>query len=168
MLVEGASDQAAVEALARRLGHDLDGEGVAVVAMGGITNLRAHLRRFDGEGLAVAGLYDEGEGPYVQRVLAEAGADPARFHVCVADLEDELIRALGVDAVVEVVAAAGESAALRSMQRQPAQLHRPVDAQLRRFMGTKGGRKIRYGRLLVDALDLDRVPAPLAAVLALG
>jgi len=33
-------------------------------------------------------------------------------------------------------------------------------------MGTRAGRKIRYGSLLVDALDLDRVPRALALVLA--
>jgi hypothetical protein len=33
-------------------------------------------------------------------------------------------------------------------------------------MGTRGGRKIRYARLLVNALDLERVPRPLDRVLA--
>jgi hypothetical protein len=32
---------------------------------------------------------------------------------------------------------------------------------LRRFLGTKKGRKIRYGRLLVEALDPEQVPAPI-------
>jgi hypothetical protein len=33
-------------------------------------------------------------------------------------------------------------------------------------MGTRSGRKARYARALVEALDLDRTPAPLAGVLA--
>jgi hypothetical protein len=37
---------------------------------------------------------------------------------------------------------------------------------MRRFIGTRSGRKIRYGRLLVDALDLTRVPRPLQRVLS--
>jgi hypothetical protein len=37
---------------------------------------------------------------------------------------------------------------------------------LRRFLGTKKGRKIRYGRLLVEALDEESVPAPLDRLLA--
>jgi hypothetical protein len=41
-----------------------------------------------------------------------------------------------------------------------------VQAQLRRFMGTRSGRKIRYGSLLVDAIDLDRVPQGLYLALA--
>jgi hypothetical protein len=38
--------------------------------------------------------------------------------------------------------------------------------QLRRFIGTLRGRKARYARLLVDALDLTSVPRPLDRVLA--
>ncbi len=33
-------------------------------------------------------------------------------------------------------------------------------------MGTKKGRKIRYGRLLVEALDREEVPVPLDGLLA--
>jgi len=32
---------------------------------------------------------------------------------------------------------------------------------LHRFIGTRSGRKIRYGHLLAQAVDLDRIPAPL-------
>lgn len=87
------------------------------------------------------------------------------FFVCVPDLEAELIRALGVAAVEQVVAAEDELGSLRTFQKQPAQRGRAPEAQLRRFMGTRSGRKIRYGRLLVEALDLHSVPVPLQAVL---
>jgi hypothetical protein len=33
-------------------------------------------------------------------------------------------------------------------------------------MGTRSGRKIRYGHVLAAALDLAQVPAPLAALLS--
>src|SRR2546423_1489167 len=59
-----------------------------------------------------------------------------------------------------------ELASFGSFQKQPAQQGRDDHAQLRRFMGTRSGRKIRYGALLIDALDLDRVPRPLDKVLA--
>jgi hypothetical protein len=36
---------------------------------------------------------------------------------------------------------------------------------MRRFLGTKKGRKIRYGRLLVEALGPGKVPAPLDGLL---
>jgi uncharacterized protein (DUF2384 family) len=88
------------------------------------------------------------------------------FYVCEADLEDELIRSLGVASVERVVEAQGELRSFRTLQKQAAQQGRTHEEQLRRFLGTRGGRKIRYARLLVDALDLTRVPRPLERVLA--
>ena len=178
VLVEGRSDRAAIETLATRRGLDLAADGVAVVAMGGITLLGRHLAVYGPEGhdLEVTGLYDAGEERVVRRALTRAGlgADLDReqlaergFHVCVDDLEDELIRALGTEAVEAVVAAEGELAAFRTMQRQPAQRDRHLAAQLRRFLGTRSGRKVRYGTLLVEAaVDAARVPEPLESVLA--
>ena len=62
--------------------------------------------------------------------------------------------------------AQGELGSLRRFQRQPAQRSRPIEAQLRRFLGTRSGRKLKYARLLVQALDLGRVPEPHDWVLA--
>jgi hypothetical protein len=177
VLVEGTSDQVALEALARRVGRDLDAEGIAIVAMGGATNIRKHLEELGPHGLdmRLAGLCDEGEVRDFTRGFEQAGfganltgaqLESLGFYVCVADLEDELIRALGAAAVEEVVAAQGELRSFRTLQKQAAQHDRSTEAQLRRFMGSKGGRKIRYARLLVDALDLTQVPRPLERVLA--
>ncbi|MFE4695898.1 TOPRIM nucleotidyl transferase/hydrolase domain-containing protein [Streptomyces sp. NPDC056738] len=94
------------------------------------------------------------------------GARRSAFFVCSADLEDELIRALGVPRVEELIQAEGDLRALRTFVRQPAQHGRSPQRQLRRFLGTKKGRKIHYGRVLVEALPPDRVPAPLDALLA--
>ena len=88
------------------------------------------------------------------------------FYVCVADLEEELIRALGVTSVEQIVESEGDLGAFRSLQAQPAWRGRSTEEQIRRFMGSGGGRKIRYARLLVEALDLTQVPRPLDAVLA--
>jgi hypothetical protein len=88
------------------------------------------------------------------------------FYVCEADLEDELIRALGAPAVEAVVETAGDLGPFRTLQKQPEWRGRPAEEQLHRFMGSGGSRKIRYARLLVEALDLDRVPHPLDGVLA--
>jgi hypothetical protein len=176
VLVEGVSDRAALEALARRRGRDLAAEGIEIVSMGGATNVRAFLERYGphGQDLRLAGLCDAGEADHVRRRLADAGfcsalgpdgMEALGFHVCVADLEDELIRAVGARGVERVVEAAGELASFRVFQDQPAQRERSAEAQLRRFMGTRKGRKARYARLLVDALDLTRVPRPLDRVL---
>jgi hypothetical protein len=189
VLVEGLSDASALEALAERRGRSLEAEGVAVIAMGGASNIGHFLDRFGpcGLDLRIAGLYDEAEVGYFRRGLERAGLLPryqesrselARsaqsraemealgFHVCVTDLEDELIRALDVDPVVQIIQAEGEFGSFRTFQQQPAHADRRPDQQLHRFLGTRSGRKIRYGRLLVEALDLDRVPRPLDGALA--
>jgi hypothetical protein len=85
--------------------------------------------------------------------------------VCDADLEEELIRALGAARVEEVVEAHGDLGSFRTLQKQPEWRGRPVEEQLRPFM-SGGSRKIRYARLLVDVLDLNEVPRPLDLVLA--
>ena len=177
VLVEGVSDQLALEALARRRGRNLEAEGVFIVPMGGATNIGTFLNRFGPQGLdlKVAGLCDVGEESDFRRGLERAGlgsnltrADMERlgFYVCVADLEDELIRALGVATVERVIEAQGELEALRTFQREPQWRARSAEEQLRRFFGTHRGRKIQSAALLVDALDLERVPRPLDAVLA--
>ena len=180
ILVEGWSDQAALEALARRRGRDLPAEGVVVVPIGGATNVQRFVQALGphGMGLRLAGLCDIAELRHVRRSLERGGVVASAkattddgtgddgFYACDADLEDELIRALGTVAVERVVEAEGELASLRRFQDQPAQRGRDLHSQLRRFLGTRAGRKVRYGALLVDALDLDRVPRALDLALA--
>ncbi|MCT4354255.1 ATP-dependent endonuclease [Streptomyces sp. Je 1-79] len=163
VLLEGASDFEAVEALAERRGRDLAAEGVCVVPMGGAMNVAryAGLLGPPGLGLRLTGLCDEGERDFYARGLKRAGAPSGGFFVCAADLEDELIRALGTARVEEIVRDAGDLRPWQTFLSQPAQHGRPRERQLRRFLGTKKGRKIRYGRLLVEALGPGQVPAPL-------
>lgn len=176
VLVEGFSDRVAVETLAARRGRDLATEGVIVVALRGAGNIRSALGRYGPQGLGVrlAGLCDAGEEGDFRRALEQAGlgSDIGRpemerlgFFVCVQDLEDELIRALGAAAVEDVVAAQGELRSFRTLQKQPAQRSWTTESQLRRFLGTHSGRKARYAEALVQALDLERVPRPLDLVL---
>ncbi len=176
LLVEGASDAAAVHGVASLLGRSLAAEGVAVVAMGGATNVARHLASVPA-GVAVGGLYDAAEERFFRRGLERAGfgrvddradLEAHGFFVCEADLEDELIRALGVDGVLAVVAAQGELASFRVLQQQPAQRDRSVTAQLHRFLGTRSGRKAQYAEALVGALAVDAVPRALAGVLGVG
>lgn len=164
VLVEGESDRAALVTLAGRLGHDL--AGVDVVSMGGITNLRRHLTELSerSEPDRVAVLHDAGEAPYVERVLADHPAPVAAF-VCTADLEDELVRALGMERTLEVVDAGGDLPAWHILLNQPYHRDRPPEEVLRRFWGTASGRKEKYAALLSAALDPGAVPAPLAGVL---
>jgi hypothetical protein len=177
VLVEGMSDQFALEALAARHGRDLRIEGIAVLPIGGAQAIGRFVEQFGPGGLdlRLAGLCDVGEEADFRRGLERAGLgsnlsreDMERlgFYVCVADLEDELIRALGTEAVQEVVDAQGELGSFRTLQKQAPWQGRPIGDQLRRFMGSGGRRKIRYASLLVDALELPRVPRPLDQVLA--
>jgi hypothetical protein len=86
--------------------------------------------------------------------------------LCVVDLEDELIRALGPTTVEAVLGAQGDLGAFRTFQRQPAWRGQQSDRQLHRFLGSADRRKLRYARLLVEALEPSRVPRPLERVLA--
>ena len=177
VLVEGVSDRIAVEALAELQHRDLAAEGVSIVAVGGAQAIGRFLRSFGplGRDLRLAGLYDAPEEDDVRRQFERAGlgSDLTRvdmerlgFFVCVADLEDELIRALGAETVERVLAAKGDLRPFRTLQKQPAWRGRSPEQQLRRFMGSGGRRKIRYARFLVEALDPADVPRPLSGLLA--
>ncbi|MGQ4335037.1 TOPRIM nucleotidyl transferase/hydrolase domain-containing protein [Streptomyces hayashii] len=163
VLVEGLSDLAAVEALAALRGRDLAAEGVCVMQLGGAMSVGryAGLLGPEGLGLRLIGLCDEREKPFFDRGLDPSWAPRPHVHVCTADLEDELIRVLGTARVEQIVEAEDELRAWQTFLRQPAQDGRPREQQLRRFLSTKRGRKIRYGRLLVEALAPDRAPTPL-------
>jgi hypothetical protein len=176
VLVEGASDRAALLALAARQGRDLDDELVDIVDLGGATNVGRFLEDLASAGRRprLAGLYDVAEERYFRRGLERGGHGPVPdrdrleklgFFACDPDLEGELIRALGAPATEAVIEAQGELASWRILQRQPAQLTRSVEDQLHRFFGTRSGRKETYARLLVEALDPGHLPEPLEAVL---
>ncbi|HEV8275153.1 MAG TPA: TOPRIM nucleotidyl transferase/hydrolase domain-containing protein [Streptosporangiaceae bacterium] len=177
ILVEGRSDKAALETLAGRRGQALGSGGIHVVAMGGATSIGYFLDVLGPRGInaKLAGLYDAGQEDYVRGALARGGLwsgtsrasmEALGFYVCTADLEDELIRAVGTVAVEQIIQAHGELRSLRVFQRQPAQRRQTAGEQLHRFMGTRSGRKSQYARLLAQALDLAQTPRPLDRVLA--
>ena len=176
VLVEGTSDLHAVSALARRVGRDLSHEGTTILAMGGATNVGRFMERFGPAGLdlQVAGLCDAGEVAHCERALRRAGLvdeelpcdlEALGFFVCNTDLEDELIRSVGTDRMQRFIEAQGELRSFRTFQQQPAQQGRSIDRQLHRFVGTRSGRKSRYGHALIDEVDLARIPPPLEGLL---
>jgi hypothetical protein len=177
VLVEGVSDQRALETLALRRGRRLDAEGVRIVPIGGAQSIGRFLEEAasSAPGVRIAGLCDAGEERHFRRALERAGlgSDLTRggmerlgFYVCDPDLEVELIRSLGATSVEAVLETEGELHSFRRFQKQPAQQDRTIEAQLRRFLGTRSGRKAQYARLLVNALDLEHVPRPLEGALA--
>jgi hypothetical protein len=176
VLVEGVSDEHAVQALAERCGRDLAAEGVTVLPMGGATNIGHFLARFGpaGSDSRLAGLCDEAESGVFRRGLQRAGIgvpltnddlESHGFYICAPDLEAELIRALGVAAVEQILDDEGDLTSFRTFQQQPAQRGKSDHARLRRFMGTRGGRKIHYAPLLVRSLNPVNVPRPLQELL---
>jgi hypothetical protein len=156
VLVEGITDRIALEAVALRLGQDLD--GVEIVPIGGAQAIRRAFAQYEDE--RVAGLCDSGEERWFQRVLGAA------TYVCVRDLEDELLRAVGRSRVEEVFESQGDLETFRNFQNQPYWRGRPVEAQLRRWLQASDNRGKRYPPLLIAALEPHEIPRPLAGVLA--
>jgi hypothetical protein len=176
VLVEGISDQIALESLAARRGRDLGREGVVILPIGGASAISRYLTQLGpgGAGLRLAGLCDLGEEDIFRRGLnrvrigspqTRADMENLGFYVCVEDLEDELIRATGSAGVERIFDSQGDLGSFRSLQRQPEWRGRLLDDQMRRFLGSGASRKLRYARLLIESIELDRVPRPLDAVL---
>jgi hypothetical protein len=174
VIVEGISDRIALAALAERRGRDLEAEGVSIAPIGGAQRIGRFLEQLAGSGrdVKLAGLCDSGEERVFRRGLERAGLgsgltraamERLGFYVCVQDLEDELIRALGAPAVEDIFEANGDLGSFRTYQKQPAHQGKATAAQQRGFLGNH---KSRYARLLVQALDLERMPRPLERVLA--
>jgi len=176
VLVEGISDQIAVETAAAGGGRDLAAERVVILPIGGAHAIGRFLTRLAPLGVRLVGLCDRREEEIVRRGLAAAGigapetrADMERlgFWVCVEDLEDELIRAVGHAGIEELFAAQGDLRTFRSFQSQPAWRGRDIHAQIYRFIRSSSVRNLRYARLLVTAaLAHDRLPRPIAGLLA--
>jgi hypothetical protein len=173
VLVEGVSDKIALDTLARRRGRDLADEGVSVLPVGGAQAIGRFLSLYGPRGSNVvrAGLCDVGAERQLGRALERAGfglglaraeMEELGFYVCERDLEDELVRCLGVPTAEEVLAAHGKLGAFRTYQKQPAHRARPTGDQLRGFLTNW---KIELAGPLVEALDLGRVPRPLDGVL---
>jgi hypothetical protein len=172
-LVEGVSDQIAVDTLAHRLRPDAEPQ-ISVLPVGGAQGLRRTLRVVIARhpGVPLAGLYDIAEAPVVRSALEDAGLLPpgheieeAGFFACVHDLEDELLRACGPALAEQCLSANGDLTAFRKLQSQPEWRGRPLHDQLRRWIASGARRKLRYARILVAAIPSERMPQPLVAVL---
>lgn len=177
VLVEGLSDQIALETAAMGRGRDLEGDRVVVVPIGGAHAISRFLTRLGplGTGVRLAGLCDLHEEQMVRRGLVTTNVGSPRtrtdmehlgFYVCVDDLVDELIRAVGAAGVEALFDSQGDLGSFRSLQSQPAWRGREPETQMRRFLGSGSRRKLRYARLLVQApVGRDTLPRPLDALL---
>jgi len=169
VLLEGASDVRAVNALAQRAGVDL--ERVELVDLGGVTNAAKTLSRLleQSAEIQVAGLCDANEAGVIVRALRRVGL-PVRdetdlpsygFFVCRRDLEDELIRALGTARAVGVIERLGLGAKLQVLRGQEAWRDRSLADQLHRFCGVASGRKGLLAGAFAAELRPKEAPEPL-------
>ena len=176
VLVEGVTDELALTLAARRSGRDLEAEGVSVVPINGAHSMGRFLRQLAAEqpGARLAGLYDEGEEEVIRAALERAGygqnLDRSRlegigFFACVADLEDELIRAAGETDLSRLIELQGDAHPWHTFRSQHAWHGRPVDQQFRRFIRSVSERNSRYIRAIVETIDLARLPRPLRLLL---
>lgn len=172
VLLEGVSDIAALTAIAKT--RDVDLQHVELIDLGGVTNVRREVNELHrgSADLEVLGLCDAPEARFVEQALNEIGrtvrdaSDLAAygFFICHADLEEELIRALGIDHTVSVIEELGLDAKLATLRQQPAWQGRPLADQLHRFCGVTSGRKELLAGALAAALTPEDVPEPLQAL----
>jgi hypothetical protein len=177
VLVEGISDQIALETAAVGRGRDLDAERVVIVPIGGAHAIGRFLTRMAplGTRVRLAGMCDLREEEIYRRGLdlSHVGSPRTRtdmehlgFYVCVKDLEEELIRALGTARVEALFDSEGDLRTFRSFQSQPAWRGRQPEAQMWRFLRSSSRRNLRYARLLVEAaVGRDALPRPLDGLL---
>lgn len=176
VLVEGVTDELALTLAARRSGRDLMAEGVSVVPINGAHAISRFLQRLAAEEprAKLAGLYDEGEEDVIRAALERAGYGPnldrsglekVGFFACIADLEDELIRAAGETNLSRLIELEGDVQPWRTFRNQHAWHGRPVDQQFRRFIRSVSERNGRYIRAIVETLDPSRLPRPLRLLL---
>lgn len=176
VLVEGDSDAVVVERLAASRGIHFDGSagGPELVSMHGVTNIRRVITAFRAShpSTVLLGLADAPEERFVAAAVAGDEVLPDReelaargFFVCVRDLEDELIRALGTASVEDAVREIGDAGRFETFQRQPEWRGRPRADQLHRFAGSGSGRKRALAARLAERLDASTTPPPLRRLL---
>ena len=176
VLVEGLTDELALTLAAQRSGCDLEAQGVSVVPINGAHAISRFLRHLAAEEpeAKLAGLYDEGEEGVVRAALERAGYGPnldrggleeIGFFACIADLEEELIRAASETELLSLIELAGDSQPWRKFRNQHAWHGRPVDQQFHRFIRSVSERNSRYIRAIVETIELPRLPRPLRLLL---
>src|SRR5262249_8857105 len=172
----GWTGERALPLAARRSGRDLKAEGVSVVPIIGAHAMSRFLRELAAKEPAakLAGLYDEGEEEVIRAALERAGYGPnldrsqlegIGFFACIADLEDELIRAASETHLTRLIELEGDAQPWRTFRNQHAWHARPVDQQFRRFIRSVSERNSRYIRAIVETIDLSRLPLPLRLLL---
>ncbi len=164
VLVEGISDQIAVETLANQMGRDLRVQGVVVLPIGGAHGVATVVKRFAGQSeLTVLGLCDRNEFSLFERAF---DADPDRsvddVFVCDPDLEHELIGSVTPAELEAVLADHDDLGRFRKLQAQAAWIDRPFEQQMHRWLRAHARRPARYARIIIDHSGSGSAPAVLS------
>lgn len=164
VLVEGISDQIAVDAMLARSGRDAAAEQIVVIPIGGAQAVAKYVSEFaTSDDVTIVGLCDEAEAGF----FAEAFAAPiGSYFVCAPDLEAELIRSFEPAELEAIIEAHGELKSLRTMQKQAAWRDQPFDQQVHRWIRARAVRSSRYSAILIEAAAEDRLPRPLRDLVA--
>src|SRR5260370_25795972 len=156
--------------------RSLKAEGVSVVPINGDYAVSRFVRRLAAQerGAKLAGLYDEGEEEVIRAALERAGYGPnldrsrlegVGFFACIADLEDELIRAASESNLARLIELEGDVQPWHTFRNQQAWHDRPADQQFRRFIRSVSERNSRYIRAIVETIHPSRLPRPLRLLL---
>jgi hypothetical protein len=174
VLLEGASDVAALRVVAERSGISLADEGIHLVDMHGVTNIRRHLLAATeaDDSPRVLGMCDAPEARFFVRALRRVGCAVAAvdelpwwgFQVCERDLEDELMRVLGEQGLRRLLDDLGLTQRFAMLTQQPAWVSGSFHDQVHRFAGAASGRKELMGAAMAATLDLAALPSPLAGL----
>jgi hypothetical protein len=172
VFVEGFSDLLAVRACASTLDIDLDARGVSLISLEGADILQHYLSLLGPSGLNVRmrGLCDLDKEARWTALLTVAGIsinsrsdlNAAGFHVAEADLEEELVKALGITDTERVISEAGLTNRLEGFEKQPTNAGLSREDLLTAFAGTL---KIKLAPLLASEIPASDIPGPIKALL---
>ena len=168
LLVEGESDKAALQTLATRFGVDVVADDITISVINGAGNFGRAIAEAAAQGHRVGGLYDEGEERFVAGALnRQEGEDLTRqgFFACRRDLEDELIRAIGVAAITPLLESKSDLKGFRAFQGQEAHSSAEPGEQLRRFISATGARKRDYAAVMAAEVAFEDVPEPMSGLI---
>jgi predicted ATPase len=172
ILLEGYSDLLAVRVLARALDVDLDARGVSLLSLDGADSIVHYLSLFGpaGLGLTLRGLCDADHEETWRARLQDAGIEATEraamnavgFQVADADLEEELIDALGTQRVSELIEEENAEQAFTNFAQQAATAGLSLAEQQHDFLHKKN---VRWAPVLAADLSAGDVPQPIRDLL---
>ncbi len=172
ILLEGHSDLLAIRVLARALDVDLDARGISLLSLDGAGSVVHYLSLFGpaGLGLTLRGLCDADHEETWRTRLQDAGIEvtdraamnAVGFQVADADLEEELIGALGTQRVSELIEKENADQAFANFTQQGAIARLSLAEQQHDFLHKQS---VRWAPVLAADLSVEDIPQPIRDLL---